>query len=215
MEFLVLLGPPGSGKGTLSRRLQEENRFIPVSTGEEIRKQMADPQSEVGRASAPYMDRGDYIPDDLALSLFYTILEPMDTESRVVLDGFPRTVPQAIALAPWLEAKGHRLIGCVFLNLPVEVAVKRMEARLVCPDCRRTYPTVAGHPVGSECDACGGILIQREDDDPVRMKQRLRRHEEMTNPLREWFEDRKQLLEVDASAGTEDLRKGIVKHFNL
>lgn len=107
MDFLVILGPPGSGKGTLSRRLQKQNRFLPISTGEEIRKQMADPTSEIGLASALYMDRGDYIPDELALSLFYSILEPMPADSRVVLDGFPRTVPQADTFAAWVEQKGQ------------------------------------------------------------------------------------------------------------
>lgn len=215
MDFLVILGPPGSGKGTLSRRLQEENGFIPLSTGEEIRKQMADPTSEIGRASRPFMDRGDYIPDEMALSLFYKILDPMPFTSRLVLDGFPRTVPQADIFSNWVTEKDYGLIGCVFLDLPLDVAVKRMESRLVCPDCRRTYPTVAGEPAGSGCVGCGGTLIQREDDDPVRMQQRLLRHKEMTHPLRDWFGNREQLLEVDASAETEQLREQIVKKFNL
>lgn len=215
MDFLVILGPPGSGKGTLSRQLQEQQGFIPISTGEEIRKQMADPDSEIGNLSAPFMDRGDYIPDALALRLFYKILAPMPEDCRLVLDGFPRTVPQADSFVSWLTQNHHRMIGCVFLELPVEVAVKRMEARLVCPDCRRTYPTVAGHPAGSHCGACGGILMQREDDDPKRMRQRLKRHEQMTRPLREWFADRKQLVELNAAVDTARLRRQIEKQFNL
>lgn len=215
MDFLVILGPPGSGKGTLSRRLQEEKQFQPVSTGEEIRKQMADTVSQVGRDSAPYMDRGDYIPDSLALTLFYTILDPMDADSRIVLDGFPRTVPQADAFADWVADKGHRLTGCVFLDLAVEAAVKRMEARLVCPDCRRTYPIVAGHPAGSRCSFCGGELMQREDDDPVRMRQRLLRHQQMTLPLRDWFGQRDQLLELDAGLETGQLCRMIVDKFQI
>lgn len=215
MNFLVILGPPGSGKGTLSRRLELEHRFVPISTGEEIRKQMADPDSEIGKASSPYMDRGDYIPDDLALSLFYTILSSRPPDSRLALDGFPRTVPQAVAFAKWVEENGHNLMGCVFLDLPLEVAIKRMESRKVCPDCRRTYPTVAGEPVEGCCVACGTWLIQREDDDPIRMKQRLLRHKEMTNPLRDWFGQRDQVLELDASLETDLLRKQIKEKFNL
>lgn len=215
MDFLVILGPPGSGKGTLSRRLQEANRFYPLSTGEEIRKCMADPASELGRASAPYMDRGDYIPDALALELFYTILDNLPKGSRVALDGFPRTVPQANAFADWMAEKGHQLVGCVYLDFPVALAVKRMEARLVCPECRRTFPQIAGDPAGSECDACGGNLMPREDDDPVRMRQRLLRHAEMTLPLRDWFETRHQLLVLDAGRETEEIRVQIENTFQL
>lgn len=211
----MILGPPGSGKGTLSRQLQDKNRFIPLSTGEEIRKQMADPASETGRLSAPYMDRGDYIPDSLALSLFYEILDPMPLESRVALDGFPRTVPQADAFSEWVIRHGHRLLGCVFLDLALEVAVRRMESRRVCPDCRCTYPRVAGEPAGKRCAVCGSLLMQREDDDPVRMQQRLLRHTEMTNPLRAWFGERDRILELDAAQETETLRKQIVEKFNL
>lgn len=215
MEFLVILGPPGSGKGTLSRRLQEKDHFLPLSTGEEIRKKMADPTSEIGQLSTPYMNRGDFIPDNLALALFYEILNEMPENSRVALDGFPRTVPQAKKFSAWLDQKNHQFLGCVFLDIVLDVAVKRMEGRLVCPDCRRTYPTVAGYPAGSSCEICGGKLIQREDDDPKRMRQRLLRHQEMTFPLREWFSDRQQLLELDANQETSVLRKQLLKHFNV
>lgn len=215
MEFLVILGPPGSGKGTLSRRLQDAYGFYPLSTGEEIRKCMANPASELGCASAPYMDRGDYIPDDLALQLFYEILSPLPLSSRVALDGFPRTVPQADAFSGWLKERQYSLLGCVYLDLPVELAVKRMEGRLVCPDCRGTFPLVAGHPTGARCDVCGGRLMPREDDDPVRMHQRLKRHAQMTLPLRDWFAARQQLRILDAGRGTEELRQEIENMFQL
>lgn len=195
--------------------LQEKDRFIPVSTGEEIRKKMSDPASQFGKQAAPYMDRGDYIPDNLALSLFYSILEPFDPDSRVVLDGFPRTVPQGEQFADWLTGHGHQLTGCVFLEISSEVAARRMRDRLVCPDCRKTYPTVAGHPTGDRCEGCGGILMQREDDDPVRMQQRIFRHRQQTLPLREWFRERHGLLELDANRETAELRNELVKTFHL
>jgi adenylate kinase len=215
VEFLVLLGSPGSGKGTLSRLLRDQDGFIPVSTGEEIRKKMSDPSSEFGQQAAPYMERGDYVPDELALSLFYSILEPIDSESRVVLDGFPRTVPQGEQFAEWVSGKGHRLLGCVFLDLSTEVAVRRMQDRLVCPDCRKTFPTVAGYPTGECCEDCGGRLIPREDDDPVRMQQRILRYRQQTLPLRDWFRDRQHLLELDANRETTELRNELAHTFHL
>ena len=212
MEFLILLGPPGSGKGTLSRLLESRNGWKPISTGEEIRKRMSDPDSEIGCASTPYMDRGDYIPDALALKLFFSIVENLSSEARIVLDGFPRSVPQAEALADWVKAQGHTVQGCVFLDLNPDRAAERMRNRRVCPTCRTTYPTVAGDPAGETCDACGGTLIPREDDDPERMARRVRRHEQLTRPLRDWYRDRGRLIELDASKTTEQLREEIVNH---
>lgn len=210
MEFLILLGPPGAGKGTLSRLLESCDRWIPISTGEEIRKRMSEPASEIGRLSAPYMDRGDYIPDELALRLFFSIAVTLPPDARVVLDGFPRTVPQGQALDDWVGAEGHTVKGCVFLELEPEAAAERMRNRKVCQKCRKTFPTVAGDPAGAVCDRCGGALIPREDDDPERMARRVRRHEQVTRPLRDWYRDRKCLIELDASLPTEELRKRIL-----
>jgi adenylate kinase len=170
---------------------------------------MADSNSEIGRRSTPYMNRGDYIPDDLALQLFFSIAEGLESNARVVLDGFPRTVPQGEALAAWNEQQGHTVTGCVFLELNPEVAAKRMRNRRVCPVCRKTFPTVAGDPSGKTCDVCGGVLIQREDDDPERMARRVRRHEQVTRPLRDWYRSRGRLIELDATLPTEELRKRI------
>ena len=211
--FLILLGPPGSGKGTLSRLLQQQADWIPVSTGEEIRKRMAVPGDEIGDASRPYMDRGDYIPDDLALKLFFSIAEHLPRGGKVVLDGFPRTVHQAEVLEEWLQGEGHAFAGCAFLELAPEVAAERMRQRRVCPSCRKTFPTVAGDPVGEFCDeeGCSDRLIPREDDDPERMAMRVQRHNEQTAPLRDWYQDRGCLLELDASRPTEESVANILR----
>lgn len=204
--FLILLGPPGSGKGTLSRLLQQEKGWIPISTGEEIRKRMAIPGDDIGEASRPYMDRGDYIPDELVLKLFFSIAMQLPQGSRVVLDGFPRTVPQAEVLEGWIAEVGFGFVGCVFLELDPEVAAERMRQRRVCPSCRKTFPTVTGEPAGEFCDVegCNDRLIPREDDDPERMALRVRRHNEQTAPLRDWYRERNCLLELDASKPTSE-----------
>ncbi len=212
MEFLILLGPPGAGKGTLSRLLESRDAWIPVSTGEEIRKRMAKKDDEIGRRSTPYMDRGDYIPDELALELFFAIVKDIDHHPRVVLDGFPRTVPQAEVFLDWIQSGPHSFRGCVFLDLDPDVAAERMRNRRVCPSCRKTYPLVAGDPAGNRCETCGRELIQREDDDPERMARRVKKHDEVTRPLRDWFRDRGQLIELDASRTTEELAENILNH---
>lgn len=211
MEFLIVMGPPGAGKGTLSRLLESRDGWIPVSTGEEIRKRMADPHNEIGRSATPYMDRGDYIPDEMALRLFFSILEPMPENARIVLDGFPRTVPQAEFFAQWVREKNHQIKGCVFLELDPAVAAERMRNRQVCPECRKTFPAVAGGPTGTHCDDCGARLIPREDDDPKRMAQRVRRHEHQTRPLRNWYRERGGVIELDATLPTEENREHILK----
>jgi adenylate kinase len=212
VEFLVILGPPGSGKGTLSRLLQAEDGWTPLATGEEIRKQMADPSSEFGRLSAPWMDRGDYIPDDLVQRLFIEVVSGFPPRARVVLDGFPRTVPQAEWLMEWLAAAGHLFRGCVVLAVDPALAADRIRGRKVCPLCRRSSPAVAGDPAEERCP-CGGPLIPREDDDPVLMARRVARHLEKTAPLREWYAARGCMTELDASRPTASLRLALRQHW--
>ena len=209
--FLILLGPPGSGKGTLSRLLQERDGWKPISTGEEIRKRMAIPGDEIGESSTPYMDRGDYIPDDLALRLFHSIASELEPEAKVVLDGFPRSVPQAEHFWHWLKTEQHPFSGCIFLEVDPEVAAERMRQRRVCPSCRKTFPAFAGDPTGEVCDECGDRLIPREDDDPERMARRVQKHEQVTRPLRNWFQERNQLIELDASQTPEQLLQEILQ----
>ena len=210
----MLLGPPGSGKGTFSRHLREHDGYFPVSTGELIRQRMADSTSDFGRKARPYMDRGDYIPDELALSLFFSHLDVCRSERRLVLDGFPRTVPQAEVFRSWCAAAGHFLAGGVFLELDVDLAVARMKDRRVCADCRCPYHLKERPPRRpGVCDACGGRLIPREDDDPERLAQRLRRHHERARPLRDWFETRNLLFRLDARLTPEELRNRFMRIF--
>lgn len=202
MEFLVFLGPPGAGKGTLSRLLERQTGFVPVSTGEVIRREMADDASDFGRRARPYMDRGVYVPDELALSLFFSILSSFSESARVALDGFPRTIPQAEVFLGWVKDGGHRFYGCVHLDLSVEQAVARMKLRRICSACRTPYHLVNRPPrVAEVCDVCGGRLMMREDDDPERVASRLERFDVQTQPLIAWFREKGLCVEVD---GGED-----------
>jgi adenylate kinase len=207
VEFLVFLGPPGAGKGTISRLLERRTGFVPVSTGEVIRREMADAGSEFGRQARPYMDRGVYVPDELALSLFFSILNSFSGSARLALDGFPRTIPQAEVFLEWVKGGGHRFYGCVHLDLSVEQAVERMKLRRICSVCRTPYHLV-NRPtrVAEVCDACGGRLMMREDDDPERVASRLERFDVQTQPLIAWFREKELCVEVD---GGEDPVKSV------
>lgn len=196
-----MLGPPGAGKGTLNRLLSERFRFQPISTGEVIRREMADATSEFGAKARPYMDRGDYVPDALALTLFFSILKTMPTDARVALDGFPRTIPQAERFRDWIARESHRCFGCVFLEVDVDTAVSRMQHRRVCSDCRAPYHTLLRPPVvAGICDVCGGKVIPREDDDAERIARRLSGFQEQTRPLMSWLREREVCVDLDGGA---------------
>jgi len=209
VEFLVILGPPGAGKGTLSRLLERRTGFLPVSTGEVIRHEMADGTSEFGRRARPYMDRGVYVPDELALTLFFSLLKKFSSDAKVALDGFPRTVPQAEVFLDWVKQEGHVFHGCVHLDLSVAQALERMKLRRVCSVCRAPYHLVNRPPAIDEvCDECGGALMMREDDDPERVASRLERFHEQTQPLIGWFADQGRCVELD---GGDDPAESVQK----
>jgi len=216
VEILVLLGPPGAGKGTLSRLLESRTGFLPFSTGEMIRREMSDPQSDFGRQARPYMDRGDYVPDELALSLFFTILNGVPADTRLTLDGFPRTIPQAEIFLRWVERGRHRFFGCAHLDLSVSVAVSRMRLRRVCSHCRTPYHLENRAPKREGiCDVCGGSLILREDDDAPRVASRLARFHEQTDPLIAWFDERGLCRKLNGADPPEELVQSLVRFLDL
>lgn len=216
MEFLVLLGPPGAGKGTLSRLLERRTGFLPVSTGEVIRQEMSDDQSDFGHRARPYMDRGVYVPDELALTLFFSILKTFSADAKLALDGFPRTIPQAEVFLDWIRGESHRFHGCVHLDLSVEQAVERMKLRRVCSVCRTPYHLVNRPPeIPERCDDCGGLLMMREDDDPERVASRLERFHEQTQPLIQWFADQGNCLELDGGNEPAESVETLIERWNL
>ncbi len=206
MDFLVLLGPPGAGKGTVSRLLASQAGFSPLSTGETIRREMADPLSDFGRRARPFMDRGDYLPDAMALELFSSILDPFPPGAKIAFDGFPRTVPQAESFLAWAKAGGHRYVGCVSLAVDEDTAKARLRDRRVCTRCRAPYHLRLRPPRDPDlCDLCGGSLIPREDDDPERLGQRMRQFRERTAPLLVWLRGQGPCLDVEGDADPQAL----------
>jgi adenylate kinase len=198
---LVLLGPPGAGKGTQAHRLVEEFGVPLIATGD-IFRQNVQTGTELGLEAKQYMDAGELVPDDVVVRMVMDALNQQP--NGFILDGFPRTTVQAQALEEELARSGRPLSAAVALMVSDELAVKRLAGRRTCGQCQRTY-NIELRPTRVEgiCDACGGALIQRADDDEVTVRRRLEVYHESTAPLLEFYASRGLLRVVDAD-GTRD-----------
>lgn len=198
---LVLLGPPGAGKGTQAHRMADRYGLSLISTGDIFRRNV-EHGTELGTLAKSYMDAGELVPDDVVLAMVVDAL--VEAEGRFILDGFPRNAAQAEALEEELDQRQQPIDAVLAFLLPDEVAVKRLAGRRTCGECQRTY-NVELHPPGEEgvCDVCGGALMQREDDQEVTVTRRLEVYHQSTQPLVEYYRSLGRLRQVDAD-GTED-----------
>ncbi|HJR18855.1 MAG TPA: adenylate kinase [Actinomycetota bacterium] len=201
---IVLLGPPGAGKGTQAVRLAERYEVPHVSTGDILRFVVAW-QTDIGMRAKSFMDEGELVPDDLVLELLRIRLAQEDAlQKGFVLDGFPRTLPQAEALDKILAEIGQAIDVALDLRVPPELIVLRLSARASCPTCGRTYNLLASPPREEmKCDRDGAPLLVRDDDRPEVIQQRLGVFERQTRPLVRYYEDRGLLRAVDG-AGSQD-----------
>jgi adenylate kinase len=200
---VVLLGPPGAGKGTQARKLADRYGLATIATGDIFRDEIAR-QTPLGLEAKRYVDRGEYVPDDITTKMVLARLDRPDAREGFILDGFPRTVPQAQALESAL-ADTHRPLDAV-LNFKIseELAVKRLMGRLVCPNCRRTYNREFKPPrVEGVCDVCGHKLESRSDDDEETIRRRFEVYLQQTQPLVLYFWERGLLRDIDADAPEE------------
>jgi adenylate kinase len=180
---VVLLGPPGVGKGTQGVLLAEALEWERLVTGDLLRAARRD-GTELGRKAQAFMDAGDLVPDGLIIQLVRERLEELPAEKGVILDGFPRTVPQAEALARSLAEVGRRVDSVVLLEAPDDVLVKRLSGRRSCPKCGRVYNVHFDPPKRDGlCDHCGTALDHRKDDAPETVRHRLEVYRELTEPL--------------------------------
>jgi adenylate kinase len=200
---VVLLGPPGAGKGTQARRLAARWSVPQVSTGDMLREAVAQ-GTRLGLEARRYMDAGELVPDAVIIGLVRERLAQPDGQKGFVLDGFPRTAAQAEALDRLLEAEGTPLERVVLFETADEELVTRLGGRLVCRDCGRNYHRTLSSPrTPGQCDACGGELYQRPDDDEATIRRRLAVYARDTRPLIEYYRAR-GLLTTIAGAGTVD-----------
>jgi len=196
---LVLLGPPGAGKGTQAERLVEDFGLPYIATGNMLREAV-DAETELGLAAKDYMSRGDLVPDDLIIKMIIERLEDEDTRAGFILDGFPRTVPQAEALEEELTKLGRTLTAALFIDAPEEEVVRRLSGRRICVKGQHTFHVDFDPPKHADrCDVDGSRLMVRDDDQPEVVRQRLRNYQEKTSPLIGYFDQRNILRRVDGS----------------
>jgi adenylate kinase len=208
---LVLLGPPGAGKGTQGVLLAERYGIPQISTGEILRDHVQR-GTKLGIRARSYMDRGEYVPDEVVVSMVMDRLAAPDAKDGFILDGFPRTVAQAEALERALEAAGGPLTAVLKFSIGGDLAVRRLVGRYTCPNCGRTYHLEFKPPANDElCDVCGATLERRADDDELTARRRLAVYREQAAPLERFYAERDLLHQVDAEASPDEVIARTVK----
>ena len=211
---LVLLGPPGAGKGTQARALAALWGIPQVSSGDLLRAVVRE-DSDLGREAASYMDRGQLVPDELVLKLIAERLKNKDARKGFILDGFPRNVSQAEALGKGLDRVGLKLDKAVAVIVPDEEIVKRISGRRTCAKCNAMYHVAFEPPAKpGVCDKCGGELYQREDDAEETVRERLKVFAEATRPLLDHYGQQGLLAQVDGVGSTDEVEKRILLAVN-
>jgi adenylate kinase len=204
---VILLGPPGAGKGTQAAAVKDGFRIPHISTGDMLREHVKE-GTELGRKAKEYMDGGKLVPDDLIIAMMEDRLSKEDCAGGFLLDGFPRTLPQAEALDRLLSKMGIKLDGVVLLDVSDDVVVERLSGRRVCRSCGAIYH-VSFHPSskGDLCEACGGELYQRDDDREEVIRRRLKVYHEQTAPLESYYEGKGLLRRVSGEGATDAVLK--------
>jgi len=206
MKKIILLGAPGSGKGTLAEKVTAKYGIPQISTGDILRQNVAD-GTELGKKAKEYMDQGALVPDALILDLVAGRLVQPDTRNGYMLDGFPRTIVQAEALDAALVKKGSKIDIVVYLNVPKDELIKRISGRRLCAVCGKSYNVNApdfAPATSGVCDLDGGELIQRHDDNEDVAENRIDVYNEQTLPLVTYYREAGILTEVD---GMDDVRR--------
>ena len=192
---IILFGPPGVGKGTQAKLLVEEFRCSHISTGDLLREAVKN-QTPLGVKAKSFMDGGNLVPDEIVIGLIEEVLKPEDIRRNFILDGFPRTLPQAKALDALFERLGISLNGVISVQVDNEEIIRRLDQRRLCRNCGAIY-TVAQLAGSRQCPKCGGELYQRDDDKPDTVRRRLEVYQQQTSPLIDYYRQTKRLTKVD------------------
>lgn len=212
-KIVILLGPPGAGKGTQAKLLAGRLGLAHISSGDLFRENIKG-NTKLGMDAKGYMDRGELVPDALTISMIKDRISRPDCDKGIMLDGFPRTIQQATALADMLGDSGDQVAVVPYISVPPEVLVERLSGRWTCPVCGSVYHTVFNPPrVAEVCDHDGAKLVMRDDDKPETVKNRIDVYFKQTMPLIEFYKHEGILKEVDGTQEinlvTENLLKAI------
>lgn len=206
---VILLGAPGVGKGTQAKLLQEQFEACQVSTGDILRKAVAE-QTPLGREASEYIQRGALVPDDVIINLVAERLKEKDCEQGFILDGFPRTIFQAESLQAILRTRALALDAVLSVRVPHNVIVERLAGRRTCRNCDALKHVVFDPPRKQGiCDRCGGELYQRDDDREETIDARLKVYDTQTAPLEDYYRKQGLLKEIEGVGGVQDVRKRI------
>lgn len=209
---LIMLGAPGAGKGTQAKIISETYNIPHISTGDIFRANIKN-GTELGKKAKEFMDLGLLVPDELVVDLVADRLQQADCVKGFVLDGFPRTIPQAKALDEALEKMGTKMDYAIEVEVPDENIVRRMSGRRACVGCGATYHIVNVPPkVENQCDTCGASLILRDDDQKETVVKRLEVYHEQTQPLINYYNNQNILVSVDGTKDVPVITELIVQH---
>ena len=208
---IIMLGAPGAGKGTQAKKIAAKYEIPHISTGDIFRANIKN-GTELGKKAKTYMDQGLLVPDELVVDLVVDRVNQDDCANGYVLDGFPRTIPQAEALTKALETLGQKVDYAIDVNVPDENIVKRMGGRRACVGCGATYHLEYAAPKKDGiCDTCGGELILRDDDKTETVQKRLNVYHEQTQPLIDYYTNEGILKTVDGTVDINDVFQAIVE----
>lgn len=208
---IILLGPPGAGKGTQAKQISSKYNIPHISTGDIFRKNISE-KTALGIKAKEYMDSGLLVPDELTINIVVDRLNQDDCKNGFLLDGFPRTVEQAKALDLFLDNKNDKIDTALLIEVPKDNILARMTGRRVCPSCGASYHIIFNPTkVEGKCDACGSAVVQRKDDSEETVKERLDVYEKQTEPLVEYFKSKNVLSSVDGTKDINDVFQDITQ----
>lgn len=207
---IILLGPPGAGKGTQAKSISNKYSIPHISTGDIFRKNISE-NTPLGIEAKSYMDNGQLVPDEVTINMVKDRLQQEDCKQGYLLDGFPRTVSQAEALQDFLDSRNESLDTALLIEVPRDFILERMTGRRVCPSCGASYHIKFNPAVNGKCELCGSDVVQRKDDTEETVKERLDVYEKQTQPLIDFYKDKNLLSTVDGTLAINKVFESICR----